>query len=289
MASAEGERPAAQLLGDELRRHRESLGYTLAAAARAIRGSTSKLSRLERGESPAKERDVYDLAAFYKLPRRDIAVLDQLLAQAANAEWYERFADVTPHFLKRLIRMEGRAEEITIFENQVVPGLVQTPRYAEALVRMMEANAFSESEITRTVALRTRRQLILDQELPRITVLLDETVLARRRGDADVMRQQMEHLLLAAEKPKVNVRIVSKDAISPPTAVTYLRFPDGVPGDLVYLENIEGATYATKQRSLDNYRKVLSEVRNGAYGFKESIARIEKSAESWGKKAARER
>ncbi|MFE1199571.1 helix-turn-helix domain-containing protein [Streptomyces olivaceoviridis] len=289
LPSAEGERPAAQLLGEELRRHRESLGYTLAAAARAIRGSTSKLSRLERGESPAKARDVYDLADFYRLSRKDMAYLEQLLAQAANAEWYERFADVTPHFLKRLIRMEGRAEEITIFENQVVPGLLQTARYAEALVRMMQANAFSEAEIVRTVALRKARQIILDQEYPRITVLLDQTVLDRKRGDADVMCEQMDYLLVAADKPKVNVRIVSKDALCPPTAITYLQFPDGVPGDLAYLENIEGATYATRQRSLDNYRKVLSDVRNGALGLKESIAAIQKAADYWGKKAPRER
>ncbi|MFJ4800795.1 helix-turn-helix domain-containing protein [Streptomyces murinus] len=289
LTPVEGERPAAQLLGDELRRHRESRGYTLAAAAQAIRGSTSKLSRLERGESPAKERDVYDLAAFYKLPRNEMAFIEQLLAQAANAEWYERFADVTPHFLKRLIRMEGRAEEITIFENQVIPGLLQTPRYAEALVRMMQANVLSDAEVTRTVALRTQRQIILDQDLPRITALLDETVLERKRGDANVMHEQMEHLLGAAEMPKVNVRILKKDAIAPPTAITYLQFPDHVPSDLVYLENIEGATYATKQRSLDNYRKVLSEARYGSHGLKESIALIKKAAKSWGRKAARER
>ncbi|MFJ2175882.1 helix-turn-helix domain-containing protein [Streptomyces sp. NPDC087851] len=288
LPSADGERPAGQLLGDELRRHREKRGFTLAAAARAIRGSTSKLSRVERGESPAKPRDVYDLAAFYGLSRQEMAFLDQLLAQAANSEWYERFADVTPHFLRRLIRMEGRAEEITIFENQVVPGLLQTERYAEALVRMMEANPPSDAEIARIVALRKGRQLILGQDMPRITVLLDETVLDRRRGSADVMREQLEYLLAAAGRPKVNVRILSKDAVSPPMAITYLTFPDGVPSDLAYLENIEGATYATRQKSLDNYRKVLGDARNGAMGLEESIDAIERAAETWRRRAAQE-
>ncbi|WP_078999720.1 DUF5753 domain-containing protein [Streptomyces sp. WM4235] len=289
LSSADVERPAGQLLGEELRRHRERRGYTLAAAARAIRGSTSKMSRLERGESPAKPRDVYDLAAFYDLPRKDLAFLDQLLAQAANAEWYERFADVTPVFLKRLIRMEGRAEEITIFENQVVPGLLQTERYAEALIKMMEANPLPAAEIARVVALRMGRQLILDQELPRITVVLDETVLQRRRGCADVMREQMEHLLDAAERPKVNVRVISKDAVSPPMAITYLQFPDHVPGDLAYLENIEGATYATRQRSLDNYRKVLTDARNNAMSLEDSIEAIGHAALLWAEQASQER
>lgn len=289
LSSAGTERPAAQLLGEELRRHRERRGLTLGAAARAIRGSTSKMSRLERGESPAKPRDVYDLATFYGLSRQDLGFLEQLLAQASNSEWYERFADVTPSFLKRLIRMEGRAEEITIFENQVVPGLLQTERYAEALIRMMEANPVSEAEIARIVALRMGRQMILGQDLPRITAVLDETVLQRRRGSADVMREQMEHLLTAARMPKLNLRIISKDAMSPPMAITYLQFPDHVPGDLAYLENIEGATYATKQRSLDNYRKVLSDARDNALGRDESIKEIEQAAKGWAKRAAKER
>lgn len=247
------------------------------------------MSRLERGESPAKPRDVYDLAVFYGLSRQDLALLEQLLAHAANSEWYERFADVTPSFLKRLIRMEGRAAMITIFENQVIPGLLQTERYAEALIRMMEANPVSLAEIARIVALRMGRQMILDQDLPRITVVLDETVLERRRGTADVMREQMEHLLAAAEKPKVNVRIISKDAVSPPMAITYLQFPDGVPGDLAYLENIEGATYATKQRSLDNYRKVLTDARDNAMSLDGSIEAIRRAAEHWAERAVLER
>ncbi|SCD80490.1 hypothetical protein GA0115253_101886 [Streptomyces sp. Termitarium-T10T-6] len=247
------------------------------------------MSRLERGESPAKPRDVYDLATFYGLSRQDLGLLEQLLAQASNSEWYERFADVTPSFLKRLIRMEGRAEEITIFENQVVPGLLQTERYAEALIRMMEANPVSEAEIARIVALRMGRQVIFGQDLPRITAVLDETVLQRRRGSADVMREQMEHLLTAAKMPKLNVRIISKDAVSPPMAITYLQFPDHVPGDLAYLENIEGATYATKQRSLDNYRKVLSDARDNALGRDESIRAIEQAAAEWTKQASQER
>ncbi|GGN51436.1 transcriptional regulator [Streptomyces kronopolitis] len=246
------------------------------------------MSRLERGESPAKPRDVYDLAVFYDLSRKEVAFLDQLLAQAANAEWYERFADVTPAFLKRLIRMEGRAEEITIFENQVVPGLFQTERYAEALISMMEATPLPAAEIARIVALRMGRQLILDQDLPRITVVLDETVLERRRGSAEVMCEQMQHLLAAAGRPKVNVRIISKDRVSPPMAITYLRFPDCVPGDLAYLENIEGATYATRQRSLDNYRKVLSDARDNAMSKDDSLDAIRQAAKHWADQAALE-
>ncbi|MFJ8676355.1 helix-turn-helix domain-containing protein [Streptomyces sp. NPDC093589] len=287
LPSADGERPAAQLLGDELRWHRESRGYTLEAAARAIRGSTSKMSRLERGESPAKPRDVYDLAAFYGVSRQDLASLEQYLAQATNAEWYDRFADVTPHFLKKLIRMEGRAAEITIFENQVVPGLLQTEGYAEALIRMMEANGISDVDIARTIALRMGRQFILDQA--RITVMMDETVLQRRRGSATIMYEQMERLLAVAKKPKVNLRIIGMDEVSPPMAVTYLRFPGHVTRDLAYLESIEGATYATKQKTLDNYRKVLSDVRETAMGLTASLDAIRDAADYWAKRAARER
>ncbi|MFD4786542.1 helix-turn-helix domain-containing protein [Streptomyces sp. NPDC058459] len=273
------------MLGEELRRIRESRGLTLAAAARAIRGSTSKMSRLERGESPAKQRDVYDLAHFYGASAEELALLEQFLAQATNAEWYERFADVTPSFLRRLISAEGRAEQITIFENQVVPGLLQTEGYARALISLVRATPFSDSDAARTVALRIARQQILDQHLPRITAILDETILYRRRGTAAVMCEQMEHLLAAAKKPKVNVRIIGMHEVAPPMAITYLEFPNRILGDMAYLESVEGATYATQQRSLDNYRKALTEARQHAMLLDESIEAIEKAVRHWAKLA----
>lgn len=285
--ASDEQRPAGRLLGDELRFHRERLGYTLADAARVIRASTSKVSRLERGESPAKPRDVYDLAVFYSLSPEQRSQLDQLLAQAGNADLYARFADVTPNFLKRLIRLEGTAEKISVFEPRVVPGLLQTESYARAIVQLMEVG-LPETDIERIVALRIQRQVILDKGVPALAALISEDVLYRPYGGAGVMAEQMKLLLKATQTNRVNVRIIRKEAMVPPYPIFHLTFADGDCQELAYVEHLDGANYVTQKRQLDKYRRLLDNVRANAYDRKDSTAVLKRALEHWEQLAAAE-
>lgn len=279
------QRPAGRLLGDELRHHRLRLGYSLADAAGAIRASTSKVSRLERGESPAKPRDVHDLAVFYGLSRTEQSQLDQLLAQAGNADLYARFADVTPDFLKRLIRLEGTAQTISVFEPRVVPGLLQTEGYARAIVSLVEAGR-SEAGIERIVALRMQRQLMLDKNVPSLAALIGEEVLYRPYGTAAVMAEQMRFLLKATLTNRVNVRVVCREAMVPPYPIFHLKFPEVDGQELAYVEHLEGANYITQKRQLDKYRKVLLNVRANAYDRETSTVALGKALQHWERAAA---
>jgi transcriptional regulator with XRE-family HTH domain len=285
--TSDEQRPAGRLLGDELRFHRERLGYTLADAARVIRASTSKVSRLERGESPAKPRDVHDLAVFYALSREQQSQLDQLLAQAGNADLYARFADVTPNFLKRLIRLEGTAEKICVFEPRVVPGLLQTEAYARAIVRLMEVG-LSDAGIERIVALRMQRQVMLDRGVPTVAVLISEDVLYRPYGTAGVMAEQVGFLLKATLTDRVNVRVVRKEAMAPPYPIFHLTFADGDCQELAYVEHLDGANYVTQKRQLDKYRRLLDNVRANTYDREESTASLKRALDQWEQLAAAE-
>lgn len=280
LKASDEQRPASRLLGEELRHHRERLGYTLADAAQVIRASTSKVSRLERGESPAKPRDVHDLAVFYGLSREDQSQLDQLLAQATNADLYARFADVTPGFLKRLIRLEGTAETISVFEPRVVPGLLQTAAYARAMVRLVEIDR-SEAAIERIVAFRMQRQLMLDDGVPALAALIGEEVLYRPYGTAAVMAEQVRYLLQATMTDRVNVRVVRKEAMVPPHPIFRLTFREGDWQELAYVEHLDGANYITQKRQLDKYRQILLNVHANAYGREESTASLKAALDHW--------
>ncbi|OKI02323.1 hypothetical protein A6A06_14825 [Streptomyces sp. CB02923] len=271
---------AGRLLGEELRRWRESRGLTLKDVAPVIRGSTSKISRLERGESPPKPRDVLDLARHYGLGQEEMQLVERLLEQAQDCEWYEQFSDVTPTYLRRLIQLEGSAQKICTFENQVVPGLLQTREYAREIVRLVMPGA-SEDEIDRVVELRIRRQLILADGIPRLTALLDVSILYRRRGSDLVMREQMEHLLRAAGTAKVNVRVIKLESVTPPHPITHLVFPEGGPSELAYVELIRSANYVTRTKTLDDYRKILTHLRDVAASMEESRDIIVEAAERY--------
>ncbi|MFF4172498.1 helix-turn-helix domain-containing protein [Streptomyces sp. NPDC001744] len=283
-----GDRLSGRMLGDELRSHRERRGYTLADAARVIRASTSKISRMELGKSPVKYRDLNDLALFYGVSREDRAHLDQLHQQAGNEDLFAKFADVTPAFLRRLIRLERTARQITVYEPRVVPGLLQTEAYARALVRMIEIGR-SESDIELIVALRMQRQLMLDSGLPRLAALIGERVLSQPYGTAGMMVEQMRFLHTATLTEKVNVRIVPEHVIAPPTPVFHLAFADGEHQELAYVEHADGAHYITQKVQLDRTRKLLLNVRANLYDREGSVRALERAIAHWEKRAAAER
>ncbi|WP_326813329.1 helix-turn-helix transcriptional regulator [Streptomyces scopuliridis] len=269
------------LLGEQLRHWREQRGLKQKDLADVIRGSVSKISRLERGESPAKARDVIDLARFMRVSPREMRLIERLLEQAQDREWYDHFSDVTPTYLKRLISLEDNASEITAYENQVVPGLLQTRAYAHNLVSTVKR---SETDVDRAVEVRMRRQIILDRPIPRVTALIDQGVLLRPRGGRAVMCEQLEHLLVAADTKRVNIRIVgfAEGAdVSPPYAITHLMFGEGGPSELVYVEHINGADYVTSPSAVDEYRNALVKLRKAASDRNESKRLIREAIKNY--------
>ncbi|MEV8426812.1 helix-turn-helix domain-containing protein [Streptomyces niveus] len=282
-----GDSLSGRMLGEELRRLREQRGYTLADAARVIRASTSKISRLERGQNPVKYRDMNDLAAFYGVSREDRAHLDQLHQQVGNEDLIQRFNDVTPSFLKRLIRLERAAERITVYEPRVVPGLLQTEEYARALVRLIEIDR-SDRDIELIVRLRMERQLMLDGDFPVLAALIYEKALYQPYGPGEMMAAQMRHLRDAARNDKVSVRILPKHLISLPTPIFHLRFPDGEHQELAYVEHANSANYITQRAELDRTRSQLTNIRENVHGREGSVASLEDAISYWEQAAAEE-
>ncbi|MGW7094962.1 helix-turn-helix domain-containing protein [Streptomyces sp. NPDC054874] len=265
-----GREAASIMLGSFLRQCREERRLNQSDLAHVIRSSISKISRLERGESPPKPRDVADLADFMGLSIEERRTIQGLLDQARNEAWYQQFSDVTPSYLRRLIALEGSAQRIMVYENQVVPGLLQIRGYARSLVQTVRDD---EWEIERAVEMRMLRQRMLDQQFPRVTALIDQGVLLRPRGGSAVMRDQLEHLLLAADAQRVNIRIVrfgSGAEVAPPYALTQLDFEAEGPADLVYVERINGADYITDAAAVDKYRRDLHQLHGAAAGRNES-------------------
>ncbi|QLH19329.1 helix-turn-helix transcriptional regulator [Streptomyces sp. Rer75] len=291
----QGEKPVAagKVLGAYLRRLRREQGLAIKDAAPVIRASVSKISRMERGENPPRERDVLDLVDHYGVQDpKQVEAVRELLRQATAKAWYDEYADVTPGWLKRLIGLEDSATEIRTYEVSVVPGLLQTPSYARAIVTSGLPNA-SETEVRRRVDLRmTRQRLLQGGGRPQLVALLDEAILRRPVGSADVMVEQLEYLLHAAERSGITIRVVRfmKGAkIAPSTPVTYLKFAPGGPSELVYLEQAAGATYISKKSGVESYRYVLSELWGAAASRKETMELLHAAIREYAAHAFRQR
>ena len=127
------------LLGTQLRRLREARGITAQEAAKTIRASESKISRIELGRNAFRELDVADLLTLYGIT--DLAEREQMLALANQANqpgWWHRYQDILPTWFQAYIGLEESAESIRSYDAQFVPGLLQTEEYAAAVIELGE-------------------------------------------------------------------------------------------------------------------------------------------------------
>src|SRR5256886_1974062 len=143
------------LLGTQLRRLRESRGITAQEAARAIRGSESKISRIELGRNAIREIDVLDLLTYYGVGAVEREQLLSLAEQANRPGWWHRYNDILPDWFQSYVGMEEAATSIRIYEPQFIPGLLQTHEYAAAVLAVGDIPV---SEAERHVILRKERQ-----------------------------------------------------------------------------------------------------------------------------------
>ena len=249
-------------LGGELRRLRKRRGLTRESAGWEIRASESKISRMELGRVPFKERDLADLLTLYNVDDQDrLRLLD--LARRANAPgWWQRFGDVVPPWFLAYLGLEEAASLIRTYEVHFVPGLLQTPDYARAVIRLGHAHA-SEAEIDRRTELRRLRQEVLRRPSPpHLWAVIDEAVLRRPVGDEEVMRGQLEALVEASVQPHVRLQIVPFRAggLAPdgcPFAI--LRFSEAALPDVVYVEQLTSAMYLDKQTDVDSYALAMDQ------------------------------
>ncbi|MET9507809.1 DUF5753 domain-containing protein [Streptomyces flavidovirens] len=239
---------------------------TMMAAAKTINSSVSKVSRLERAESPPELRDVLALAASYRVDAETQAELEHLTRRAREPEWFQHhYQDCTPQWLRRLFGLESQAIDLMAYESSVVSGLLQTEEYAREVIRT-GLHHCDEEEVERRVQMRLERQnrVFGQPEPPRATFLMDESVLRRRAGSAQVMAEQMRQLLRLSDLPHVSIRFVLEDSAIAANAasagsgsMTHLKFGAGGPPEMVYLEGYEEASYRTKEDDLERHVQLL--------------------------------
>jgi transcriptional regulator with XRE-family HTH domain len=251
-------------LGAHLRRLREASHITPAQAGEAIRATHSKISRLERGRSAAKQRDVADLLTLYGVT--DETEREQVLSlarQASTPGWWQQYNDILPRWFELYVGLERAASIIRTFEVQFVHGLLQTEDYARAVILIANGRA-PAGEIDRRVSVRMKRQQLLAQPgAPELWTVLDEAVLRRPPGGAGVMRAQLAHLLEMTALPNVTLQVIPFD-VGPHAAAggpfTILRFPEPDLPDLVYLEQLDSATYLDSPDQVTQYLSVMNEI-----------------------------
>lgn len=244
-------------LGAELRRLREAADLTIEQVAIALRFSDSKISRIENGQIGATPRDIRRMLEHYGVGDAEREGLIQVAREAQQRPWWQAYGDkdIVP-----LVGLEAEAAQIDIYEASLIPGLLQTPQYAETVIRVLRPD-FSPEQIEQRVELRMARQSLLTRDDPPVfRAVLDEAVLRRPIGSPEIMSRQLDRLVEAAALPAVSLQVIPFDAGAHPGisgAFTIFGYAGPSEPDIVYLENTTNDVYIEDAKETSVYRQAF--------------------------------
>jgi transcriptional regulator with XRE-family HTH domain len=246
-------------LAAELRNLRTRTGKTAEEIGKALGWSKAKISRYELARSGLKPADVARLLDLYGVQGSHREQLLALAEEATHKGWWEAYSDLFTEGSLAFIGLEADATSILEWQISVVPGLLQTERYArEVLSGYHEVATVSPLAIQRRVETRVLRQQLLarDEPLDLVTVL-DESILHRQRGDRSVMFGQLQHLAEVAERPNVTIRILPLNrhhglAVGSFAILRFSRPDETTLHDVVSLEGLVNELYV--EGDADTYK-----------------------------------
>lgn len=248
------------VLGTQLRRLREAREITAEAAGHAIRASHAKISRMELGRVGFKRRDVADLLTLYGVT--DVREREAFLALVHRANvpgWWYQYSDIVPSWFETYLGLEQASSVIRTYQPHVVPGLLQTPEVARALIQLDHPSASGEDIELRVTLRMTRQEVLTPPEAPHLWAVIDETALWRS-DSRSVMRAQIQHLLEMAELPNITLQVIPIHSGAYATVggpFTILRFSEPDLPDIVYLEHLTSALYLDKTQDVEHYLMVM--------------------------------
>jgi len=261
-----------------MRKIRDSHGWTLEQVAAATGVSRPTLSRIETGARRPEIEEVASVLTALSVtgPDKDRLVR---LARDTGGAWVGIGDGVTQQ-LNAVAAFESEADAIYEFQVSIVPGILQTPDYARALVNTAPLGS---GDRERAVHNRVSRQAILNRPgLQHYIAYIDEAALRRPAGPCRrTMAGQLKALLQSAQEPRVAIRLVPFSAgaywgCEGPFVLYKLSSEHTV----VFQENAASGVFIENQEA-DVYQQILRNMDNVALDAGESRALIERYLEHY--------
>jgi transcriptional regulator with XRE-family HTH domain len=272
----------------ELRRLREQRSMTIEQVAASSDGdwTASAISRWETGDRRIRPVDLRALLDIYDVQGSEREVLLTLAREARARGWWQSYSsDAVPEWFQFYLGLEAEASSIHEYGSELVPGLLQTEGYYRAFMSAAPAAGDAQA-IDRKLAVRSGRQERLTaDDAPEVWAVLNEAVIRREVGGADVMRRQLEHIAELAERSHINVQVLRFVSGAHPAmdgSFSVLSFPEAADPDVIYLESQTGSLYLEKEPEVERYRAMFQHLTASALGPEESRSLIAEAAAAIG-------
>ncbi|MDQ3403246.1 MAG: helix-turn-helix domain-containing protein [Actinomycetota bacterium] len=273
---------AAWELGLRLRERRDHLALSVGGAAKTVRMQQPNLSAVEAGKKKITAANLTALAKRYEFDADERAELQELRIGADQRDWYHQYTWLFGDEFIRYLGLEFGAASVSVYQNSLVHGLLQTEDYAKAVIRGGSPYIrLTEVEPRCEVRLIRQQRLLGDQPL-RLSVLLGEAVLRQEVGGRDVMRQQLEHLVAVMDEHEhIDIRVLpfvagAHPALGGPFAT--LSFESPRLPSIVWQENLTSVMIIERHQQIREYTVALAETMQSALSTDESRDFIEEVA-----------
>lgn len=259
-----------QELGDGLRMLRTQAGFTLDDAARIIHCSASKLSRLETGHRHASIDDIAGLLGLYHAEHGQRSRILALAREADETGWLQSHPGSHAQRHHTLSTLTSYAEQIVHFDPVMIPGVLQTSEYTQAVQ--------AESGVAPTIeqdhsAIRRKRRCTLNRcKPPELLAILDESVLHRPWGGHGVLRHQLEHLRTTSAESHRMIRVLPGGQRITTGPFTLLRLADRSP--VIHLEHPTCSLFLEQPHDIDAYEHALKHLDEYALDETDSLEMI---------------
>ncbi|HEY3471479.1 MAG TPA: Scr1 family TA system antitoxin-like transcriptional regulator [Amycolatopsis sp.] len=192
-----------------LRDCRERRGIDVSTITRELGFTRNYWSAVENERKVLTVENLRKVIDLFGIGEDEGRRLLSLREAAKERGWWSDYSKLLNTEVQRMLGFEYGAQGVRDYESLLIPGLLQTPDYARAVIE--PAVVVRPDEIQQRVDIRMRRQARLGGDEPlRLTAVLSEAALRQRIGGAHVLRDQLEHLerLILERRKTISVRVV---------------------------------------------------------------------------------
>ncbi|MFE1095894.1 helix-turn-helix domain-containing protein [Streptomyces smyrnaeus] len=195
-------------LGAALKRHRLAAGMDQAGAAEVIKASTTRVSRIEGGQVSARALEVDRLLMAYGVEDEGERRRLDALARVANQRgWWQDYGDVVRPGYADHISLENDATAMRVWHPSLMPGLLQTPAYAEAVISA-GPHQIPDDRVSELTKVREERQKKIEEGGATFAAVIWEPVIHALASGGDVGIEQLRYVLEVMRRKNVTVQLL---------------------------------------------------------------------------------
>ncbi|WP_054814270.1 helix-turn-helix domain-containing protein [Nocardia arizonensis] len=266
---------------------REGVGLSKEEVSGKTGINVTTLYRIESAQARPQRRTLMTLLDLYGIePERRKYALD-LLSDAQKPGMSRPYEANLTEVYSAYINFEAEALSARHYQTSYIPGLLQTPQYASAVIDTSMPKV--EAAVTENrVAARMDRAAVLTKDEPlELWVVLDEAAITRVVGGPQIMSTQLRKLVEQSKLKNVILQILPFDAGAHPGmagSFTLLDFPEPNDPELVYVEGIAGDELIEGHGEIRRFGIIFDQLRAMALSPRDSIALIQETAEAMHKR-----